>query len=148
MAGTGTEAEMEMDVRLLDDPLDPEACRHWAGTEAAGAQTLFVGTVRNASDARAVRHLEFEAYAPMALKELRAIAEEAGRRWPLCRVAVHHRVGRVEVGGIAVVIAVSTPHRAEGFEVCRYVIDTLKETVPIWKKEVFEDGETWVSAHP
>ena len=84
----------------------------------------------------------------MAISELRKIAEQAKERWPVQRIAIHHRVGTLLVKEIAVIIAVATPHRKAAFEACQYAIDTLKETVPIWKKEFFEDGAVWVSAHP
>ena len=95
-----------------------------------------------------VLRLEFESYEPMATKELIKIAETAKLKWPLLKVVVHHRTGTLQVGDVPVVIAVSTPHRTAGFEACQYIIDSLKETVPIWKKEFFEDGEVWVAAHP
>jgi molybdopterin synthase catalytic subunit len=95
-----------------------------------------------------VVRLEFEAYAPMAVREMQKIAEQAFGRWPLLRMAIHHRTGVLPIGDIAVVIAVSAAHRGPAFDACQYAIDTLKQTVPIWKKEIFEDGEVWVSAHP
>ncbi|HAS36974.1 MAG TPA: molybdenum cofactor biosynthesis protein MoaE, partial [Flavobacteriales bacterium] len=85
---------------------------------------------------------------PMAVKEMKKIAEEAEKRWNTIHICIHHRVGTLEVGEIPVVIAVSTPHRKAAFEACEYCIDQLKETVPIWKKEFFEGGEVWVAAHP
>lgn len=92
--------------------------------------------------------LAFEAYAPMAIKEMQKIAKEAIQQWPVLGMAIHHRVGILAVGEIPVVIAVACAHRQAAFEACQYAIDTLKETVPIWKKEYFEDGEVWVAAHP
>lgn len=92
--------------------------------------------------------LEFEAYAPMAISEMRKIAEQVERQWSARHVAIHHRIGVLNIGEIAVLIAVATPHRAASFAACQYAIDTLKETVPIWKKEIFTDGEIWVAAHP
>jgi molybdopterin synthase catalytic subunit len=109
----------------------------------AGAVVTFAGNVRNHSRGRRVDYLEYSAYVPMAERKLREIAEEAERRWE-CRVAVRHRTGRLEIGEPSVLIAVSCAHRAAAFDACRYVIDTLKETVPIWKKEVWEDGEVWI----
>ncbi|MEL6718668.1 MAG: molybdenum cofactor biosynthesis protein MoaE, partial [Bacteroidota bacterium] len=90
----------------------------------------------------------FEAYEPMAVSEMRKIAEQAAHRWEARNISIHHRVGTLQVGEIAVIIAVATPHRKAAFEACQFAIDTLKETVPIWKKEIFEDGEVWVAAHP
>jgi molybdopterin synthase catalytic subunit len=91
-----------------------------------------------------VRYLEYDAYPEMAQAEMARIAEEVERRWSTDRVALVHRVGRLEIGEVSVVVAVACPHRAEAFDACRYAIDTLKVTVPIWKKEVAEDGEEWV----
>ena len=92
--------------------------------------------------------LEFESYEPMAIKEMQKIAERAAAKWPVEKMVIHHRVGVLGIGEIAVIIAVATPHRKAAFEACEFAIDTLKETVPIWKKEIFEDGEVWVAAHP
>jgi molybdopterin synthase catalytic subunit len=137
-----------IDIQLLDTPLSPEACRQAVEDEGSGGTVTFIGTVRNNTRGRSVLRLEFEAYAPMAIKEMRKIAEEAAGRWPVQRLAIHHRVGALAIGDIAVIIAVATPHRAAAFAACQYAIDTLKQTVPIWKKEIFADGEVWVAAHP
>src|SRR5436305_13118350 len=109
----------------------------------AGAVVTFAGNVRNHSRGRRVEYLEYDAYVPMAERKLREIAEDVERRWE-CRVAVRHRTGRLEIGEPSVLIAVSCAHRAAAFEACRCVIDTLKQTVPIWKKEVWEGGEVWI----
>ena len=95
-----------------------------------------------------VLRLEFEAYEAMAIKELHKIAATVLERWPVEKVLIHHRTGVLHVGEVPVLIAVAAAHRAAAFEACRYAIDTLKQTVPIWKKEIFEDGEVWVAAHP
>lgn len=137
-----------IDIRLLDTPLSVEACNQWAAADSAGGLVTFIGSVRNQTGGRRVVRLEFEAYAPMAVREMQKIAEQAFGRWPLLRMAIHHRTGVLAIGDIAVVIAVSAAHRGPAFEACQYAIDTLKQTVPIWKKEIFEDGEVWVSAHP
>lgn len=137
-----------IDIQLLDTPLSPQNCLQQVASAEAGGTVLFDGTVRNNTRGRTVVRLEFEAYAPMAISEMRKIAEEVERRWQARHVAIHHRVGALDIGDIAVLIAVATPHRAAAFEACQYAIDTLKETVPIWKKEIFEDGEIWVAAHP
>lgn len=137
-----------IDIQLLETPLSPQDCLQQVASDEAGGTVLFDGTVRNNTQGRAVVRLEFEAYAPMAISEMRKIAEEVERRWEARHVAIHHRVGTLGIGDIAVLIAVATPHRAAAFEACQYAIDTLKETVPIWKKEIFEDGEIWVAAHP
>ena len=113
-----------------------------------GAIDVFIGTVRDQTKGKAVLRLEFEAYEPMALKEMQKIIDRASEKWPIAHMNITHRVGTLTIGEVAVVIAVSTPHRAASFAACQFAIDTLKETVPIWKKEVFEDGEVWVAAHP
>lgn len=135
-------------IHISASPLHTgDVCRLVA-SEENGAITSFTGTVRSATRGRKVTRLEFEAYIPMALREMEKIAREAREKWPLSAVAIHHRTGTLAIGETAVVIAVSAPHREHTFAACQYCIDTLKETVPIWKKEVFADGEVWVSAHP
>ena len=135
-------------LKLSSQTLDVASCLAWVQEVGAGAINVFIGTVRDQTAARKVLRLEFEAYEQMAIKEMTAIAEESFERWQLKRILIHHRTGILNVGEIPVVIAVSSPHRAEAFEACRYIIDTLKKRVPIWKKEVYDDGETWVSATP
>lgn len=137
-----------IDIQLLDTPLDPQKCIDFVANARSGGTTIFIGTVRNKTQGREVVRLEFEAYKPMAVSEMRKIAETAVERWSAERISIHHRVGVLDIGAIAVIIAVATPHRAAAFEACQYAIDTLKETVPIWKKEIFRDGEVWVAAHP
>lgn len=113
-----------------------------------GAVVTFAGTVRDASEGRAVTRLDYEAYSEMAESEMRRIAEEACRQWSIGSVVMLHRVGELSVGEVSVIIAVSAPHRGEAFDACEFLIDTLKQTVPIWKKEHFEDGtSSWVN-HP
>lgn len=135
-------------ILLTETPIDLPAVLAHVQAPGAGAVDVFIGTVRDNTQRKAVVRLEYEAYAPMALKKMEELAAEARRRWPVEALALVHRVGLLQIGEAAVVIAVATPHRAEAFEACRWLIDTLKETVPIWKKEVFEDGEVWVAAHP
>lgn len=137
-----------IDIQILESPLDPQACVDFVTNEAAGGITTFIGTVRNQTKGKNVIQLDFEAYRPMAISEMRKIAKQAAEKWPVQKIAIHHRIGVLQVKEIAVVIAVATPHRKAAFEACQYAIDTLKETVPIWKKEFFEDGAIWVSAHP
>ncbi len=137
-----------IDIQLLDTPLSPQTCIDFVSNDNAGGISIFIGTVRNQTKGKEVVRLDFEAYAPMALSEMRKIAEQAAEKWPVEKMAIHHRVGTLQIGEIAVIIAVATPHRKAAFEACQYGIDTLKETVPIWKKEIFEDGEVWVAAHP
>lgn len=137
-----------INIHISPTPLDTESCIDWVMTPESGGIDVFIGTVRNATKGKPVTGLEFEAYVPMALSEMKKIAETAMAKWPLNKVLIHHRAGLLNIGEIPVVIAVSAAHRDAAFEACRYAIDTLKQTVPIWKKEVFEDGEVWVSAHP
>lgn len=137
-----------LNIQLKETPLIPQECIDLAAHPGSGGATVFIGTVRNQTKGRPVLRLEFEAYAPMAISEMRKIAEQVEQRWKAHHVVIHHRVGSLGIGDIAVIIAVSTPHRKAAFEACEYTIDTLKETVPIWKKEIFEDGEVWVAAHP
>ena len=136
------------EILVTENPLEVEKAYAHAQAGNTGAVNIFVGTVRNKTDTRNVVNLEYEAYEGMAIKEMRKIAEEAASKWPVEKIIIHHRVGKLRVGEATVVIAVSTPHRHDSFEACRYIIDTLKKAVPIWKKEVFENGEEWVSAHP
>jgi molybdopterin synthase catalytic subunit len=137
-----------IDIQILDTPLSTQNCTQLVADDAAGGTVVFVGTVRNQTSGKQVIRLEFEAYIPMAIKEMQKIADQIMQRWNAIHVVMHHRVGILEVGELPVVIAVSTLHRKAAFEACQFAIDTLKETVPIWKKEVFEDGEVWVAAHP
>jgi len=133
---------------LSAEGLDPaEVAARVAGPDAGGVVS-FVGNVRDQARGRAIKYLEYEAYPEMAEREMQKIADEAARRWPGTRVAIAHRMGHLEIGEAAVVIVAAAPHRAEAFEACRYAIDTLKLTVPIWKKEVATDGEYWVDEHP
>ena len=132
---------------LSQDPLDEaEIVKRVSALDTGGIVT-FVGTVRDHARGHAIEFLEYEAYPEMAEREMEKIADEAAARWPGTRVAIAHRVGHLEIGDAAVVIAACAPHRAEAFEACRFAIDTLKVTVPIWKKEVAVDGEYWVDDH-
>jgi molybdopterin converting factor subunit 1 len=130
--------------RLTDDPIELDAVVAEVKDERAGAIATFVGTTRVHSRGRTVTHLEYEAYEGMAEHEMERIAAELARRYDLCAVAITHRVGRVEIGETSVAIAVSAPHRADALAACKDAIDTLKETVPLWKKEVYEGGEEWI----
>ena len=129
-------------------PLDAEAVAARVAGADAGGVVSFIGAVRDHARGRAIRHLEYEAYPAMALGEMERICDAAAQRWPAARVAIAHRVGHLEIGDLAVVVVAAAAHRAEAFEACRFAIDTLKETVPIWKKEVATDGEYWVDDHP
>ncbi len=137
-----------IDVVLTDKALSVSSTTSFVDDPKAGGQAIFVGTVRNHAHGKEVIKLEFEAYQPMAIKEMFAIAAKALVERPCIKIAIHHRVGTLEIGEIAVIIAVSAAHRDAAFEACRYCIDTLKETVPIWKREYYDDGDTWVAAHP
>ena len=130
--------------RIGPEPLDLARAVDEVAADDAGAIATFTGTVRRRSRERTVRHLEYEAYTEMAERVMADLAAELKRRYDIGEVAIHHRVGRVEIGEASVVIAVSAPHRADALAACRDAIDTLKETVPLWKKEVYEGGEEWV----
>lgn len=136
------------DIRIIADPIDINACIARVTSPASGGIDVFIGTVRDQTKGRKVLRLEFEAYEAMAVKEMQRIADAMMLQWPLHAVVMHHRTGALLPGDVAVVIAVSAAHRDAAFTACRYAIDTLKETVPIWKREVFEDGAVWVAAHP
>ena len=137
-----------IDIQLKDSIINTQDCIDFVASDSTGGSAIFVGTVRNQTKGKAVIRLEFESYTPMAISEMRKIAAIAQEKWSCEKISIHHRVGVLEIGAIAVVIAVSTPHRKAAFEACAFCIDTLKETVPIWKKEFFEDGAVWVAAHP
>jgi molybdopterin synthase catalytic subunit len=134
-------------LKITREPLDDAAV---AALERAiedagdGGVVTFRGIVRDNSRGKRIRYLEYDAYPEMAEQEMAKIAAEVERRWQASHVAMVHRIGRLEIGECSVVVAVACAHRAEAFEACRYAIDTLKTTVPIWKKEVAEDGEEWI----
>jgi molybdopterin synthase catalytic subunit len=137
--------------RLTRDAIDYHALTDAVRSPHCGAVVLFLGTVRDLTGEQVTVFLDYEAYGPMAEKKLAEIESEARTRWPVGEIAMVHRLGRLEVGEVSVAVAVSCPHRSEAFEACRYVIDTLKELVPIWKKENAPDGTgEWVhqSAKP
>jgi MoaE-MoaD fusion protein len=131
-------------VELTDQPLDPRRMETAVAHPGAGAIVTFTGIVRDNNRGEAVTHLEYEAYEGMAFREMRAIAREVADRWPGTRVAIAHRTGRLEIGEASVVIAVSGARRAHAFEGCRHVIEQIKHTVPIWKKEFTRSGEVWL----
>lgn len=147
----GAEPRWVGPITITRDRIDVAELEREVADPSAGATVTFAGTTRRENAGRNVIRLEYEAYEPMALSEMRKLAHEAGERWNIVRIAIRHRVGRVDIGGTSVVIAVSAAHRAEAFEACRFAIDRLKEIVPIWKKEYFEGGEVWVgcqTSHP
>jgi molybdopterin converting factor subunit 1 len=133
---------------LSERPLDVGATIARVAGPGKGGIVTFIGAVRDEARGRSIRHLEYESYPEMAEREMQKIADAAALRWPGVEVAIAHRSGHLEIGELAVVIAAAAPHRADAFEACRFAIDTLKETVPIWKKEVATDGEYWVDDRP
>jgi molybdopterin synthase catalytic subunit/molybdopterin converting factor small subunit len=132
------------DFRLSDEALSIDAVVAEVADDEAGAIATFIGTTRVHSRGRTVTHLEYEAYAGMTEKVMAEIAEEVRSRYDLRGIAIHHRTGRVEIGQPSVVIAISAPHRQDALAACKEAIDTLKERVPLWKKEVYEGGEEWI----
>ncbi len=130
--------------RLQSEPIDMGALIGSTRGDADGALALFVGTVRDRNQGRRVLFLEYQAYEPMARREMDAIELEIRRRFAVSAVEIVHRTGRLEIGEASVVVAVAAPHRAPAIEACRFAIDTLKRTVPIWKREHFEGGEVWI----
>jgi molybdopterin synthase catalytic subunit/molybdopterin converting factor small subunit len=130
--------------RLSEEPLSLDAAVEEVRSDEAGAIATFVGTTRVHSRGRTVDRLEYEAYAGMAEKVMAEIAGELKRRYDVTEIAIHHRTGTVEIGEASVVIAVSAPHRQDALAACRDAIDTLKEQVPLWKKEIYEGGEEWI----
>ena len=134
-------------IRLTADPIDAAGLTEAVRSTASGAVVLFLGTVRELTEGRRTIALDYEAYGPMAEAKLQELEAEARRQWPLDRVAIVHRVGHLELGDVSVAVAVSSAHRHVAFEAARFLIDTLKQTVPIWKKENWSDGTTeWI--HP
>jgi molybdopterin synthase catalytic subunit len=131
---------------VTEAPLVLERLSRAVSDRGAGAIVTFVGTTRDRNAGRRVVRLEYEAFASMAAKEMRALAAEAKRKWPLRKIAMAHRTGRVAIGQASVAIAVSAAHRKEAFEACHWLIDRLKEIVPIWKKEHFAGGAVWIGA--
>lgn len=137
-----------IEIKLTDAPLNPSDATAFVSGCESGGTVVFIGTVRDQTKGKTVVRLEFEAYEPMANLEMEKIAMACKELFNIHKVCIHHRTGILGIGEIPVVIAVSSTHRQAAFEACQYAIDTLKQEVPIWKKEVFEDGEVWVAAHP
>ena len=133
---------------LSERPLDAGEVIARVSGPGMGGIAVFLGAVRDEARGHAIRHLEYEAYPGMAEREMDRICAEAAERWPGARVAIAHRTGHLEIGALAVVVAAAAPHRAEAFAACRFAIDTLKERVPIWKKEFATGGEYWVDERP
>jgi molybdopterin synthase catalytic subunit len=135
-------------IKITDKAIDVQRVIETASSLSAGAVNVFIGTVRNNAHDKKVIWLEYEAYESMAVAETRKIIDVAAEKWHLLGWAVSHRVGTLRPGEVAVAVAVSTKHRKESFEACQFIIDELKEKVPLFKKEVFEDGEEWIGARP
>ena len=139
---------MNIDIKISVDSLQIQSCIDWVMSPECGGINVFIGSVRNVTKGKKVVRLEFEAYESMAINEMNKIAKDVLKKWPVQKILIHHRTGILHTGEVPVIIAVAAAHRDAAFDACRYTIDTLKQTVPIWKKEVFEDGEVWVAAHP
>jgi molybdopterin synthase catalytic subunit len=135
-------------VALREEPLEPTAIADRIRNAAEGALVIFEGIVRAHSRGKQVKALVYEAYGSMAQKQMEQLAEEARRRWPILDLTIVHRTGTLQVGEVSVVIAVAGSHRGEAFDACEWLIDELKHTVPIWKKEVYTEGEAWIDDRP
>jgi molybdopterin synthase catalytic subunit len=131
-------------VAVTSAPLDSEGLVALVDKKGDGAVVTFAGLVRDHNQGRQVRFLEYEAYEPLAIRALQRIVDEARELWPGARVAVHHRLGRLEIGEASIVIAAASPHRADAFAACRYTIERVKQIVPIWKREHFDGGDVWL----
>ena len=130
--------------RVTDQPIDLQKLVDYVTDPQAGAIATFIGTTRNNNEGRKVIALDYEAYPEMAEKELARIGADAAKHWPICRMAILHRLGPVEIGEASVIIVVSSAHRDAAFAASRFAIEEIKKTVPIWKKEVYEGGEVWI----
>lgn len=129
---------------LALEPLIAAVTDRAAATGSDGAVTTFLGLVRNHNIGRTVHYLEYEAYEPLALRSFERITTEIEARWPDVKLALHHRIGRIEIGGVSVAIAAASPHRGHAFSACRYAIERIKQIAPIWKREFFEGGDVWI----
>lgn len=139
---------MDRNIKISSTSLNIQSCIDWVRSPECGGVNLFIGTVRNNTNEKKVLQLEFESYEAMAISEMNKIAEDVLKKWSVQKILIHHRTGILQTGEVPVIIAVAAAHRDAAFNACRYAIDTLKQTVTIWKKEIFEDGEVWVAAHP
>jgi molybdopterin synthase catalytic subunit len=136
-----------MMFEITSEPLDPNPLVEAVRRDESGAVALFYGVVRNENLGRAVSYLEYDAYPEMAIKKMREVADEVRARFAVTGVGVLHRIGRLEIGETSLLVAVSSGHRKEAFEACHYAVDRIKQIVPIWKKEVWEDGSEWIEGH-
>lgn len=135
--------------RVTKSPIDPSSVLREVADPSAGGTVLFIGTVRNKSEGAAVVGLEYDAYREMAERRMSDIEDQARRRWPVKKMAIVHRYGRLRVGEVSVAVAVSSEHRAEAFEAARFAIDTIKRTLPLWKKEIVKGGKgRWTKGRP
>lgn len=135
-------------VRIGPEPLDAAALSAVVRRDASGAVASFVGVVRNEHQGRRVHHLVYEAYPPMAEREMRRIVADIRSRWVITAVALVHRTGRLEIGEASVAVAVAAPHRREALEACAFAIERIKQDVPIWKKEFSDEGQEWIIGDP
>ena len=135
-------------IKITSEKLDLQECYRFVEDASCGGISAFIGTVRNDTQGKEVTQLDFSTYKPMAIKEMQKIADRALEKFNIKKIAIHHSEGMLQIGAIPVIITASAKHRKAAFEACEFAIDTLKETVPIWKKEYFSDGEVWVNAHP
>jgi len=135
-------------IKITANKLNLQECYDFVQDPSCGGIALFVGTVRNKTQDKDVSLLDFSTYQAMAIKEIQKIANKALVDFDILKIAIHHAEGQLQIGDIPVIISVSAAHRKAAFAACQFAIDTLKETVPIWKKEHFVDGEVWVNAHP
>lgn len=133
-------------IDITYEALDQEAITQKVRDDSTGAVVTFLGTTRDVTADRKVLYLEYEAYLPMAEKKLAEVAHEILAKWPLHSVAISHRLGRLEISDVSLVVAVSSRHRMDAFAACQFSVDRIKQTVPIWKKEFFEGGEVWVES--
>ena len=132
---------------ITEAPLDPARLVEAVRRDGCGAVALFYGVVRNENLGRRVQYLEYDAYPEMAVKKMKEVADEVRAKFPVAEVGVLHRTGRLEIGETSLLVAVSSPHRREAFEACHYAVDRIKQVVPVWKKEVWEDGSEWIEGH-
>ena len=131
-------------VAITHEPLDVDSLVQLVGAGDDGAVVTFAGLVRDHNQGRIVKFLEYEAYEPLAVRALQRIVHEAAERWPSARLAMHHRIGRLEIGEASIVIAAASAHRADAFAACRYAIERVKQIAPIWKREHFDGGDVWL----
>ena len=148
VSGGGPALTRRCEVRIVREPILAPVVLAGLKRPEDGAAVIFEGVVRDHSRGRRTLYLDYEAYEPMALQQMKELAEQAYERFPVAGVSILHRLGRLQIGETSVLVAVASAHRAAAFEACRWIIDALKKTVPIWKKEYFEDGAVWADGEP